>query len=73
MKGNIDVRDGGTGGYCYSQSDKFFFYWNNVYAGQARLGFGNWLVEKVNLQRATGVVIAVGEKKLPFNARPFPI
>ena len=44
----------------------------HAHAGHARLEFGNWLVEKDNLRRATGVALAVGRKRLPSKVRCFP-
>ena len=45
--GNINVH--AAWGWCYSQRDKVVSYEFNVYAGQARLGFENWLVEKFDV------------------------
>ena len=50
LRGNIAVREGGIGGTCYTQRDKVSFYWNNVDAGHAALGFANMVLEKVTLR-----------------------
>ena len=68
---NIDVRD--AGGWCYSQRDKVVSYGFHAHARHARLGLGNWLVEKDNLRRATGVALAVDAKDCRQNSDAFPV
>ena len=73
FKANIEVREGNAGGWSYSQREKVFSYGLHVHAGQARLGLGNWFVEKDTLRRATGVAFTNGRKGLLSNVRSFPV